>query len=130
MNLAHSRGVTKKVSYQLSLNLSVSITDLGPLVESFLLWHGPALLCLDQLCGPDTIVVTIRRVAVTTHAALRTLRPALWPSFVPPGGTLEHQGPMWAKSLCESWPKSLDRFEPVGGNQKLSNWNRCQQGQG
>lgn len=43
MNLAHSRGVTKKVFYQVSLNLKVSITNLGLLVESVLLGHGPAL---------------------------------------------------------------------------------------
>lgn len=76
---------------------------------------GQLYLFLDQLCGPDTILVTIRRVAVTTHAALRTPRPALWLSFVPPGRTLKHQEPRWAQSLCELWPKSLERFEPVDG---------------
>lgn len=43
MNLALSKGVTKKVSYQVSLNLNVNIANLVPLVESFLLGHGPAL---------------------------------------------------------------------------------------
>lgn len=69
---------------------------------------GQPSLLLGQLSGPDTIVVTVRRVAVTTHAALRTCS-------VPPERTLEHQGPRWAQSLCDSWPKSLDRFEPVDG---------------
>lgn len=47
-------------------------------------------LLLDWVSGSGTIVVGAPGVAVTTPATLGTPKAVLWPSFVSPGGTLDH----------------------------------------
>lgn len=99
MSLAHSKDVTKKVSSHVSLKQNGIIANLGLLVENFMLGHCPASPASGSAFWTWYIVVTIAGVAVTMPVIPRISRPGLWPSFVPPGRTLEHQGPGWAQTV-------------------------------
>lgn len=121
MSLAHSKDVTKKVLSHVSLKRNGIIANMGLLVEHFILGHGPASPASGSAFWTWHIVVTIAGVvAVTIPAIPRTSRPGPWPSFLPPGRTLEHRGPGRAqtvglKCLCELWPQDLDSFGLLDG---------------